>query len=127
MFTLIPSELVNKDVGFQYGKSATFPDESLATSSDQFDKDHANPRDGRLYKPWKFWSPLYFDDPSYLELILVEKYYIFAVSVQGQPQASKNNFTMNLAITYSNNYARWKKYNAKFRVSNFLTHFSIIF
>ena len=117
LFILIPSELVNEDIGFQYRKSATFPDESLATSSDQFDKVLANPRDGRLYKPWKMWCP---KDPSkdfYLELILVEKYYIFAVSVQARPRMSNNNFKMNLAISYSDNYASWKKYNAEFNVS----------
>ncbi len=120
IITVILSELVNEDIGFQYGKSATFPVEGLATSSDQFDEEHPNPPpDGRLYKPWKFWCPVDPLEPSYLELILAKKYYIFAVSVQGQPPTSSNNFMMNLAISYSNNYARWEKYMAIFRVSNF--------
>ena len=108
--------LVNKDIGFHYG-SGTFPDESLATSSEQFDKDHANPRDGRLYKPSKFWCPNNIFKPSYLELILVEKYFVFALSVQGRPVTSDENFAINFSISYSENYAHWKSCSSKFRVS----------
>ncbi|CAB4038087.1 Hypothetical predicted protein, partial [Paramuricea clavata] len=106
--------LVNEDIGFQYGKSATLPDESLTTSSDQFDQ-AGYPHNGRLYKPWKFWSPSYYDEPFYLELILVQNYYIFAASVHGRLSTSNNNFTMEFSISYSENYATWKQYNPNFR------------
>ena len=112
---------MNKDIGFHYG-SGTFPDESLATSSEQFDKDHANPRDGRLYKPSKFWCPSNISKPSYLELILVEKYFVFAVSVQGRRLTSDENFAINFGLSYSENYAHWRSCNSKFRVS-FHHHF----
>ena len=110
-------ELVNEDIGFQYGKSATFPDVSLATSFNQFDEDHANPRDGRLYKPWKFWCADDIFAPSYLELILVQKYYVFAVSVQVKTLTSNEAFTINFTILYSDNYAHWTHYNSQFKVS----------
>ena len=97
-----------------------FPDESLATSSDQFAKITANPSDGRLYKPGKFWCPDAPFDPFYLELILVQKYYIFAVSIQGKLKIfDGSNFMMEFSISYSDNYASWFKYDRKFKVSCF--------
>ena len=110
---------MNEDIGFQYGKAATLPDESLSTSSGQFDKDHY-PRNGRLYRPWEFWQPIYDGESFYLELILVQKHYIFAISVQGKLPTSNNNFTMKFSITYSENYANWKQYNTNFRVSYYI-------
>ena len=112
--------LINEDIGLQYGKYSTLSDASLATSSNQFDKDDANPRDGRLYKPLKFWCPADRYEPSYLEFILVEKYYIFAVSVQGQPLQSGDDFASEFTIAYSTNYRKWKEFNAKYKVGSYL-------
>jgi hypothetical protein len=107
---------VNEDIGFQYGKSEIFPD-SLATSSDQFDNGDANPRNGKLYTPNKFWCPYDQSEASYLELILVQKYYIFAVSIQGRPTSSGKIFTRAFSISYSDDYTNWEEYNTKFKVS----------
>lgn len=93
---------------------AIFPDESLATSSQQFDKDDPNLRNGRLYNPWEFWCPDSIKDPSYLELILAQKYYIFAVSIQGQ--FGIQGFTDEVRIIYADDYENWKEYNTTFKV-----------
>lgn len=110
-------ELVNEDLGFQYGNSTVFPDESLATSPDEFDTNFANPKDGRLYEPEKMWCPKLANEPFYLELILVKKYYIFAVSIQAKLLDDDRNTKTNFSISYSDNYAIWQHYNAIFQVS----------
>ncbi|XP_028410342.1 uncharacterized protein LOC114532921 [Dendronephthya gigantea] len=114
-FGYLTEDLLNNDIGFQYGASSNvFPDESLATSSNQFDKVLHNPRDGRLYKPWEWWSPKNRYLPFYLELILVQQYYLFAVSVQGQ---STSNYMKDFRVSFSDNYRNWKDYNTKFIVN----------
>jgi hypothetical protein len=112
-------------VGFQYGNSATFTDESFATTLKQFSTEN-KPRDGRLYKPQSFWCSRRAALPSYLELILVQEYYLFAVSVQGQTLSDDSDFAMEFEISYSDNYANWKQYNTKtkFRVSYFYLRYS---
>ena len=98
--------------------SAAFPDESLATSADQSDKTSANPSNGRLYKPELFWCPKAPFRDFYLELILVQEYYIFAVSIQGKLRDFiDSNFTTDFSISYSGSYANWLKYDRKFKVS----------
>ena len=111
---------MTNDIGFQYGKFGSFSDQSLATSSSQFDKNKANPVNGRLYTPWKFWCPKISYKSSYLELILVKKFYIFAATFHGQISdegRQSENFTMDISILYSNNYAEWEKYDKRFKVS----------
>lgn len=113
---------MNNDIGFQYGNSAdVLPDESLATSSNQFQEDYidSHPRNGRLYKPWKSWCPR---DPTeaafYLELILVQKYYVFAVTVQANQGPQRNSMYMkNFSISYSEDYTNWTEYNTIYTVS----------
>ena len=107
---------MNNDIGFQYGDSAAvFHNESLATSANQFDLVNSNPHDGRLYKPCKWWCPRSPFHSFYLELILVEKYYIFAVSVDGRRTSS--NFTKSFDVSYSDDYAKWIQNNDKYTVS----------
>ena len=105
-------ELLNEDIGFQYNKS--FPDESLATSDVQFRKDFAHPSNGRLYKPWKFWCPSVHSESFYLELVLVQKYYIFAASIQGH--FVSNDFKTEFTISYSLDYEKWQQYDTTFTV-----------
>ena len=112
-------DLVNEDVGLQHGKLATFPDQSLATSADQFSDniDATKPDNGRLYKPSVFWCPKDNFKPNvYLELILVQEYYLFAVSVQGY-LVSSADFTKDFRVSYSQDYADWEEYNQLFSVS----------
>ena len=112
-------ELVNGDIGFQYGDSfAVLPDASFATSPEQFVKDTNNPRDGRLYKPWEFFCQKDLFDPFYLELIVVQKYYVFAISVQGK--RSKVDRNVGFKVSYSDNYADWMDYNRKYTVSIYI-------
>ena len=109
-------ELLSEDIGFQYGKSASFPDGSFATSSNQFDEVPASPSNGRLYKPWTFWCPKSLFEYFYLELILVQKYYIFAVSIHGQ-LVSHKDFRTDFSISYSQDYDIWQQYDGTFTVS----------
>ena len=112
-------ELVNSDIGFQYGNSSAFlPDESFATSPEQFKKDTNNPRDGRLYKPWKYFCQKDIRNFLYLELILVRRYYVFAISVQGKRLSSTSN--TGFMVSYSDNYFNWIDYYAKYSVSMYI-------
>lgn len=113
-------ELLNEDIGFKYGKSNILPDESLDTSTEQFN-DIAPPYDGRLYKPGQFWCPIKAYKSSYLELVLVEKYYIFAVSIQGRALSTDPYFVMDIHLSYSEKYSNWRKYDTTFKVSYFFS------
>ena len=106
-------ELLNEDIGFKY--NGFFPDESLATSADQYKKGGANPSNGKLYKPWTFWCPNDREKFFYLELVLVQKYYMFAVSIHGR--LVTGDFKTDFTISYSQDYASWPQYDATFTVS----------
>lgn len=51
----------------------------------------------------------------------MDKYYIFAVSIQGNVLDSNfKSLTMNASILHSDNYATWTKFNTTFEVSIFI-------
>lgn len=110
-------DLLSEDVGLKFedkNDTKTFPDESLATSTAAFSGKYP-PWYGRLYEPKSAWCP---KGTSYIELILVEKYYIFAVSVQGYwYKYLKYYFPTKYRISYSDNYQDWYQHPSQVSVN----------
>ena len=112
--------LLNEDVGLRFGdknNSTFFPDKSFATSTEQFYENYP-PWYGRLYGPIYAWCPENEVNPSYIELILVEKYHIFAVSVQGYwEEFDDSYFPTKYRIYYSDNYQDWNEYPSQVSIN----------
>ena len=69
------------------------------------------PKNGRLYMSGS-WCSLH-QPTSYIEIVLVEKYYIFAVSVQGFWESQSDvRFIEKYKISHSTNYQNWSYHTA---------------
>ena len=86
-------------------QSKKFPDQSFPEKTMGKTKNGRDHKYGRLYLPDSSWCSL---ETSYLEIVLVEKFYIFAVSVQGFfSKSSSISFTKKMRLHYSTDYQNW--------------------
>ena len=118
-FTIVPSkhtsyswcyflELISEDIGLKYdSQSKKFPDQSFPAIKMVNPVNGRDHKYGRLYLPDSSWCS--FERPtSYLEIVLVETFYIFAVSMQGFFRKSSSiSFTKKVRLHYSTDYQNW--------------------
>ena len=88
-------------------QSKEFPDQTFTEIKQKLTVSGKEPKYGRLYFPYSSWCSS--EKPtSYLEIVLVEKFYIFAVSVQGFFwKKSSILFTKEMRLLYSTDYQKW--------------------
>ena len=114
--------LTSEDIGLKYdSQPMKFPDQSfIALKVTQ----GLEPKDGRLYLPESSWC-IEETTTSYLEIVLGENVYIFAVSVQGFVQSGSDfDFTKKLRLRYSTDYQKWYNHteDGDEWVRNFILH-----
>ncbi|XP_046846179.1 receptor-type tyrosine-protein phosphatase S-like isoform X2 [Xenia sp. Carnegie-2017] len=116
LFGYSNEDLLDEDLGFQYG-NLTFLN---YFHKGNFYRDPLDaeipPSNGRLYNP-EGYRCSYKNEASFLELILVRSYFIFAFSIQEYYKSShRNDIKINYTISYSSDYSSWKSYDKNFEL-----------